>query len=79
MASLNELQQQIQLLVAEKAETNKLIQELAADRAATQQQLQILQRELEARNQAVAATAETMGQAVATALQEARATTGRPS
>ena len=67
MASLNELQQQIQLLVAEKAETNNLILELAADRAATQQQLQILQRELEARNQAVAATAETMGQAMATA------------
>ena len=37
MASLNELQQQLQQLVAEKAETNNLIQELVADRLATQQ------------------------------------------
>ena len=79
MASLEELQQQLQQLVTEKADTNNLIQEIMADRLATQQQLQILQGELEARNQAVAATAETMGQAMATALQEARATTGRPA
>ena len=79
MASLEELQQQLQQLVTEKADTNNLIQELMADRLATQRQLQMLQGELEVRNQAVAATAETMSQAMATALQEARATTGRPT
>ena len=79
MASLEELQQQIQQLVTEKADTNNLIKELMADRLNTQQQLQMLQGELEVRNQAVAATAETMSQAMATALQEARATTGRPA
>ena len=71
MANLEQLQLQIQLLVAEKEETSRLIQELAADRAATRQQLEALQMELGARNQAVAQTAETMGQAMATALQEA--------
>ena len=38
MANLTELQQQLQQLLAEKAETNKLVQELAADRVVTQQQ-----------------------------------------
>ena len=39
MASLEELQQQLQQLVAEKANTNNLIKELMADRLNTQQQL----------------------------------------
>ena len=78
MTSLEELQQQLQQLVTEKADTNNLIEELMADRLATQRQLQMLQGELEVRNQAVAATAETMSQAMATALQDAR-TTGRPA
>ena len=43
MASLEELQQQLQQLVAEKADTNNLIKELMADRLNTQQQLQMLQ------------------------------------
>ena len=72
MASLEELQQQLQQLVAEKADMNNLIKELMAERLNTQQQLQTLQGELEVRNQAVAATAETMSQAMATALQEAK-------
>ena len=42
MASLEELQQQLQQLVTEKADTNNLIQELMADRLATQWQLQML-------------------------------------
>ena len=50
MASLEELQQQLQQLVAEKANTNNLIKELMADRLNTQQQLQMLQGELEVRN-----------------------------
>ena len=78
MASLEELQQQLQQLVAEKANTNNLIKELMADRLNTQQQLQTLQGELEVRNQAVEATAETMSKAMATALQDVRAT-GRPA
>ena len=45
MASLEELQQQLQQLVTEKADTNNLIQELMADRLATQRQLQMLQGE----------------------------------
>ena len=68
MAKLEELQQQIQQLLAGKEETNNIIQELAADKAATKQQIQVLQIELEARNQAMA---EAMGQAMATALHEA--------
>ena len=78
MASLEELQQQLKELVAEKANTNNVIKELLADRANTQQQLQMLQGELEVRNQAVEATAETMSRAMATALQDVRAT-GRPA
>ena len=78
MASLEELQQQLKQLVTEKVDTNNLIKELMEDRVNTQRQLQMLQGELEVRNQAVAATAETMSQAMATALQDARAT-GRPA
>ena len=77
MASLEELQQQLKELVAEKANTNNVIKELLADRANTQQQLQMLQGEL-GRNQAIEATAETMSRAMATALQDVRAT-GRPA
>ena len=78
MASLEELQQQLKQLVTEKVDTNNLIKELMEDRVNTQRQLQMLQGELEIRNQAVAATAETMSQAMATALQDVRAT-GRPA
>ena len=41
MAKLEELQQQIEQLLAGKEETNNIIQELAADKAATKQQIQV--------------------------------------
>ena len=67
MAKLEEHQQQIQQLLAEREETNNIIKGLAADKAATNQQIQFLQ-DLETRNQAMG---EAMGQDMATALHEA--------
>ena len=52
MAKLEEHQQQIQQLLAEREETSNIIKGLAADKASTNQQIQFLQ-DLDTRNQAM--------------------------